>query len=289
MEASGLPHATAIEYAVSPETFRRRTSASGGYIYPSYFSRIKNGKKLPGKRLVEKTEIAFPGTKYWFEHPFWDVIRHPNLTPSPNLFFTNLLPSKYANAVFNPPQHIDKSGLFITYVTAVCEGLQQSSDLDSLTAAIWIMRFSRKQEGYESKSANYLSDLILRIFMRLASQSPFWNISTELFEYINKHFLEFSEDNQWAQVINEGKVGVYIGYNRIILNLIDELGLLENHSRAPASCLEVVGHHIDPIFLGEISELDTTFDRDKIKRMRKIKALTHDLSEWEESELSRQG
>ena len=286
-EASGLPTAAAIERAISPKNFRPRESASGGFVYPGYFSKIRRGMKSPGKKLVTRTEKIFPGTKYWFYHPFWDVIRCPSAPAGVRLFFSDSLKSKYANALFNPPKdldrHINPEAASAAYLEDTFQGLSTSSDLDSLTAAIWFMRRAKDDELYGKEVADYFSALILRIYTKVAAAAPFWEASTEVFEYINRYFIDLSEDHYWAEVIASGRMKIHIGYNRMVLNFINDLGILRKHKRAPAACLQVITHHITPAFFGKIADLETETDMDKIKALPEIKSLTDDLRSWEDA------
>lgn len=284
-DASGLPNSEAMEHVISPLTFRPRGSPSGGFIYPGYFSKIKNGQKSPGRRLINRAESLFPGTRYWFDHPFWDVIRHPSLPARVDLIHSKPLQSKYASALLNPHnrsgmnRHSEESA---AYNEDILRGLDSSGDLDSLTAAILFMDLIKHGENHTRESADYFSGLILNIFTKVTAAPPFWDISKDLFKYLNKHFIDLSHDNYWAAAIKEEKIGRMIGYNRGVLRFFDDLGILTKHTHTPSACLEVIEQHIDPVIFGELIELG---DREKILELPMIKSLIHDLRAWEQSAL----
>ncbi len=285
-DASELPTATAIEHVVSPETFRRRKSESGGYIYPAYFSKIKRGEKPAGKKLVRKTDIFFPGTRYWYEHPFWDVIRHKDPFRASIAWYVKRLKSENAKSLLFPfpgRQIATDAKATSDYIQSTFKKLHNDSDLDALTALIIFLQMARKLDTYDREFAHLVSEQILVVFKRFAAQSPIFHVKDELFEYINRHFIELIEDSRPAYEIIDGDTHLYIEINHMVLDFLDELDALRCHSHAPASCLAIVERHMDIRDLAMM--LEEGVPQKEILDMPVMKVIARDLEAWEREKI----
>lgn len=281
--ASGLPHPTAIERQVSPERFTPRTSGSGGYVYPGYFNKIRNGTKVPGIGLVEKVERLFPGTRYWYDHPFWDTARHPLPwhTLQSVLGALSELQSDSARSlifhhkrVVNPDSISDRA----TYLESVLSQLEREGDWDALTAVIGFVQTERDPPLDVREQC---APLILRIFERMSSESPFFEVFEELYNYIKMHFLDVSDRSNWLKEINPNAVKARILVNRTRLRLIDDLGLLRTYRRAPPSCLHIAERYLPPSSFPLISKCDSSRDKKDLIRFPGVQNLADALRQWE--------
>ena len=252
-DTSGLPTATAIEWAVSQETFHRRKGAGGGWSYPGRFSKIKGGTKPPGEKLVAKTETLFPGTRYWYDHPFWSIIRLSDSEfhiPTTELMS---LKDKTARALLIPPKQIKEGSEAekSSYIKRAFSHLHESSSIDSLTALIWFVRHSNHISSIEDKYRNYISELILDVCSRVASTPPIYHVQKELLLYINKHFIRLSTRSRWYWIVESGYIYKRIKMYTELLAYIDRLKILEY--KAGPDELTTAVHHLSPANIHKIS------------------------------------
>lgn len=286
--ASGLPHPTAIERRVSPERFKPRQTGSGGYIYPGYFNKIKNGTKVPSGIYVEKVDRIFPGTSYWYYHPFWQVAKYPLYGRQSIFSALRKLESDAARSLILPPQHIRNTGSESerkAYLESIFDQLEQDGSWDALTA---IIGFSKFQPDPTDEMKQFFADLILRIFSTMSAERPFYDVLEELYDYLFSCFIDTFHLNE-AEAADEQEIFfLRVNLNRIRLVHIEELGLLPHHKAAPASCLHIAAKHLSMETLASLSKYDASRDRTKIMHIPAIRDLAESLCKWEADVLKQQ-
>jgi len=278
---SGLPTLEAIEKKITPENFKPREIPPGGYVYPCKLSKIKRGKLQVTREYVDKADIAFPGSSYYYFHPFWDMLKNPPLDANDIITIIRNLRTKPANTLLINHQQIADDFLL---------SIEAKSNLDALAAILGICQMCIK---YTPKNKELLLKVfahMIIIFTRISAQLPFYSISDNLYRYLKHHYFDLIKDEvKWSYQTEEDYVFECITAERFMIKIVDQLDILK-YPFAPPSCLHIVEYHLTEPVMDKLLNRDIVtsdgalIDKDSIKQWPEIQALTAELQKWERKE-----
>jgi len=77
---SKLPNFTALQKLVLPKSFKKRSEDEPWNTCSYIFNKYSNGTRSASKKTVLKTNLKVPGSKYFYFHPFWEIINNEFLS-----------------------------------------------------------------------------------------------------------------------------------------------------------------------------------------------------------------
>lgn len=241
---SGLPNPTAIEHLVSPKSIKPRSSNPSGFISPCHFNQINRGEVSAGKKIVDKTNHKIPGSEFWYNHCFWEIIRQPPPSRSQLIYYLQKALPSDVNNLFktqhlrnkNQKHFFEKNDISLAF-----EKLEQLSTWDSFCVVlIFIMLSDSDDEHDKTETLNYLIPLAIRIYSNFVSVKPFIYIAEELYEYLYSTLFKSFIPYLHNKLPSSDELIVKVGLYSTCLDFVDTLGLLKNHKRAPTSCLYII-------------------------------------------------
>jgi hypothetical protein len=279
----GVAHClgTQSAYALEKHFSREKISVENGVTHrPCKFDKYKRGEHTPSKALIEQVDKEFPGTRYVFDHVFWEVARCPCLDINGLYERLSHLRPAIARMLFYPtqgrgntPNRKDR-----TYAS-VFEALRKEGDWDALTACIGLIQEAR----FFGDEGMYIvfTRPAFAVFRRFVSSFPFYMVANELYAYLMMYLL----DNPIGQKIQGSMSGVDVrdlaslSTSRILL--IEDLDLLKKHFYADKSCLYVAERYLTAPVIMKITNYIEARRWSEVYKMSEIKNLARALQRWE--------
>jgi len=275
---SGLPTLEAIERKITPENFKPREVPPGGYVYPCKLSKIKRGKLTVTREYVEKAEIAFPGSSYFYYHSFWHMLKKPPLKTKDIIPIIKNLITKPANTLLIDDQQLADELLF---------SIERKSNLDSLAAMLGVCQICLEGAPQNKELLLKVFTHMIIIFIRISAQLPFYYISDNLYRYLKLHYFDLiKNEEKWTYQTEEDYIFENITLERFMIKIVEQLDILKSPF-VPPSCLYIVESYLADPVMNKLLNRDivnsnaTLKDKESIKQWPEIQALTAELKKWE--------
>lgn len=222
----------AFAYIAIRNVSNRRSSTELSGKWKQY----RKGNMVPHPILVEEVEKACPGSKYFLEHPIWDIIRAPQFPTTDYSLFLVKLSDEIVNCLFKEitldgSLRLERRNFSIKTI----ETLQKHFNLDSLAACLAIAKESAQNEYHlPYMEAVHVS---LNIILILSTFPPLYYIAAELFECIRKHCFYFITPLYRNVNLEEINFADYQFEQTAIILMMEDFGFLKCSLRHQLACL----------------------------------------------------
>lgn len=220
----------------SDYALERRFAPTPGsdWICTGAFRQYRRGR-VPNERVVARVEEIYPKSRLWLELPFFEMCH----TTAPSYARLHQLLSSIRDDITALLFFKHREGLPLqrrTDNTKIYSKLDRASDIESLTAAIGLIR---EAEYHESEIHHYRASVTaLRIFLRLAIFFPLADVAYLLGDYLIDRFFSTTYDLPRTGPISSGLnfADEFFVRNDVIL-MLEDLDVLECKTSIHRACL----------------------------------------------------
>jgi len=275
---SGFANLETIEREITPDKFKQREKPPGGFIYPCKLSKIGRGKLSVSRNYVDLTEKCFPGSSYFYGHPFWDILSKPNLKTNDIIKVIRDLRTKPSNTLLVSPEQCADDFF---------QAIEEKSNFDSLTAILGICEISLEGNPDNEELLLKVFGQMLTVFVRISAQLPFYYISDNLYRYLKYQYFNLIKNNEnWVIETEDNNIFRLVIIERFMIRVIEQLEILKSPF-APPYCLHIAETHFDERLLSKLLTREIVrsngqlIDKEYVASWPEIVNLSSDLKQWE--------
>lgn len=270
----------ALEKRFSPEKMQRE---NGITKRPCQYDKYRRGEHSPRPSLINKIDRELPGTAAYADHCFWRVAKSPAIgLDELHDHLASLRPEIVDLLFYRRKRPGGTRERRARAYPATFQRLGREGDWDALTACIGVIQEARHYG--EDVVYQFYTKPTFAVFRRLISSPPLYEVSSELFAYLVRNFLN-NPDGQQIQN-NVRRTGIQalarMTTNRILL--IEDLYLLKKFGMTPTACLHVAEPYLPADVLYRIDTLIRDGDWQRVRQLPEIRKLAKALKRWEDKQ-----
>ena len=286
-DVSDLPTFTDVERRLLPHTFSKKNDTDvGGWSSSCAFNHYFSGIKVACPKHIDLAEAAYKGkgTRDFYYHPFWDLIKFSsNNIEELYLSLARLRPGISNLLFYNSNIGERPHRRPLTEVNETLDKLDKESDFDALTACIGLLIEAKLfSNGVHCIFTSITIPLIIhRVFKRVASSFPFYNVADDLYADIHDNHLRKNDTEDGKEYYDLLNVQQRIDDNRRILKYIKDNHVLRYHNAVPLTCLHLSEPYITNALIYELRRQKTSEELFKIRQSLGIRNMTRCIRRWE--------
>lgn len=254
-------------YALNKKYFESEfhINEAGILSRPTYWEKQNREGTAPSDHLIDLVTRDYPQTRYWLDHPFWDIAGEDELPLEKVLQWVRFNEPKISISA--------KSSLTISNHPSLTDSLWKRGDLMSLGTLLALIRLAwHYKDAYLYYDA---AQAAMHVLILNLSQSELALVKDELFSHIKLNFLSSSIDDDVILFKGCENISHYIDtLDKSLRILLDQNVILEKpYHKAKASfilrqeniikkCVSELPYFQDERLTDAIEKVRNSFNRD---------------------------
>jgi len=248
-------------------------SVNKKFICSNKFNGYKNGKHLPDSRIIDWFDVRFPGTRNFYDHPFWSIATtHIKDIETLHMQVAMLHPDVAGKVFHTDKVKCQQPYRFLFFPINFVNHLNEQCDWDAFSACIALIHEAEYYGEDEFILQHYVKTAI-NIFFCIILCYPLSFIGRELFEYLNERFfLPYLPDN-YSQVSSNHEFETQTNISRNIITILKYTHIIRSNIIVPPAYLYYSRKYLTSEAFSSFQSYIQAGEPSKIKQHRAIRNL----------------